>query len=41
MNQENPELRDRIFNGDLVLVEENEHLRITREALAVQKSLKP
>jgi phosphonate transport system substrate-binding protein len=40
INQENPELRDRIFNGELVLVEENEHLRVTREALAVQKTLK-
>ena len=40
INQENPELRDRIFNGELVLVEENEHLLVTREALAVQKTLK-
>jgi phosphonate transport system substrate-binding protein len=40
INQENPELRDRIFNGELVLVEANEHLRVTREALAVQKTLK-
>ena len=40
INQENPELRDRIFNGELVLVEENEHLLVTKEALAVQKTLK-
>ena len=41
MNQENAELRDRIFNGELVTVEEDEHLKVTREALAVQKTLKP
>ena len=41
MNQENAELRDRIFNGELVTVDEDEHLKVTREALAVQKTLKP
>ena len=41
MNQENPTLRDRVFNGELVVVKEEEHLRVTREALEVQKSLKP
>ena len=41
MNEENPELRDRIFNGELVVVQEDEHLRVTREALEVQKTLRP
>ncbi len=41
MNEENPKLRDRIFNGELVVVNENEHLKVTREALALQKTLKP
>ena len=41
MNEENPELRDRIFNGELVVVKEDEHLRVTREALEVQKTLRP
>ena len=41
MNEENPELRDRIFNGELVVVDQNEHLRVTREAIEVEKTLKP
>ena len=41
MNGENPDLRDRIFNGELVVVNEDEHLRVTREALEVQKTLRP
>lgn len=41
MNEENPELRDRVFNGELVIVKEDEHLRVTREALEVQKTLRP
>jgi phosphonate transport system substrate-binding protein len=41
MNQENPELRDRIFNGELIVVDEDEHLQVTREALRLQKTLKP
>ena len=40
MNQENPELRDRIFNGELVIVDPDSHLRVTREALEVQKTLR-
>ena len=41
MNQENPELRDRIFNGELIIVNQDEHLEVTREALEFQKKLKP
>ena len=41
MNQENPTLRDQVFNGKLVEVNADEHLRVTREALEVQKILKP
>ena len=41
MNEENPELRDRIFNGELVVVDQDEHLRVTREAFEVEKTLKP
>lgn len=41
MNDENPELRDRIFNGKLVVVNQDDHLKVTREALALQKTLKP
>lgn len=40
MNEENPELRDRIFNGELVVVDQDEHLKVTREALSLQKKLK-
>jgi len=40
MNHESPALRDQVFNGELVKVEPNEHLRVTREAIEVQKSLK-
>jgi phosphonate transport system substrate-binding protein len=40
MNDECPALRDQVFNGELVKVEANEHLRVTREALEVQKNLK-
>lgn len=41
MNEENPELRDRIFNGELVVVEQDSHLRVTREALEIQKTIRP
>ena len=41
MNEDNPELRDKVFNGELVAVNPEEHLKITREALEVQKTLKP
>ena len=41
MNQENPTLRDLVFNGELVEVNQEEHLQVTREAIEVQKSLKP
>ena len=41
MNQENPTLRDQVFNGELTEVHQEEHLRVTREAIEVQKSLKP
>ena len=37
MNQENPTLRDLVFNGELVEVNEEEHLQVTREAIEVQK----
>ena len=40
MNQENPALRDRIFNGKLIEVDEDEHLKVTREALLLQETLK-
>ena len=40
MNRESPALRDQVFNGELVKVEPNEHLRVTREAIEVQKILK-
>jgi phosphonate transport system substrate-binding protein len=40
MNEENPELRDRIFNGALVVVDQDEHLKVTREAHSLQKKLK-
>lgn len=41
MNQENPGLRDRIFNGELIEVDEDQHLQVTREAIRLQKTLKP
>ena len=41
MNMENPELRDRIFNGELVVVDQDTHLQVTREALEIQKTLRP
>ena len=41
MNQDNPTLRDQVFNGELIEVNQDEHLRVTREAIAVQKTLKP
>ena len=40
MNEENPSLRDQAFNGVLVEVNATEHLRVTREALALQSTLK-
>jgi ABC-type phosphate/phosphonate transport system substrate-binding protein len=41
MNVENPTLRDQVFNGELREVNQDEHLKVTREAIAVQKTLKP
>ena len=40
-NQENPSLRDRIFNGELIIVNQDKHLEVTRDALDLQKKLKP
>jgi len=40
MNRDCPALRDQVFNGELVKVEPTEHLRVTREAIEVQKNLK-
>ena len=40
MNQQNPSLRDQVFNGELLVVDQDEHLQVTREALEVQKTLK-
>ena len=40
MNDDNPKLRDRIFNGQLIDVNEDEHLRVTREALEVQQTIR-
>ena len=41
MNTENPSLRDQVFNGELIEVDQEQHLRVTREAIEVQKTLKP
>lgn len=41
MNLDNPTLCDQAFNGELVEVNPTEHLRVTREALALQSTLKP
>ena len=40
MNEDNPALRDKVFNGELSVVDQDEHLRVTREAIQVQKSIK-
>ncbi len=40
MNEDNPDLRDSVFNGELVEVDPEEHLKVTREALEVQKTIK-
>ena len=40
MNEDNPTLRDKVFNGELSVVDQDEHLRVTREAIQVQKSIK-
>ena len=40
-NQDAPSLRDRIFNGELIVVDQDEHLKVTRDALDFQKKLKP
>ena len=37
MNEDNADLRDRIFNGKLISVVADEHLKVTREALEFQK----
>ncbi|MFP6854720.1 MAG: phosphate/phosphite/phosphonate ABC transporter substrate-binding protein, partial [Opitutales bacterium] len=36
MNADNPELRDKVFNGELVEVNPEEHLKVTLEALAIE-----
>ena len=41
MNEDSPELRDMVFNGVLKKVDPEEHLKVTREALKVQETLKP
>ena len=41
MNEENPELCDQIFNGKLIIVDNNEHIQFTLDALEVQKTLMP
>ncbi len=41
MNQENPKLRDQVFNGELIVVDQDKHLQVTREAIDLQKTLKP
>ena len=33
MNEDNPELRDKVFNGELQEVDPEEHVKVTREAL--------
>ena len=35
MNGDNPELRDNVFNGPLIEVNPQEHLKVTREALEI------
>ena len=35
MNGDHPELRDKVFNGPLIEVNPEEHLKVTREALAI------
>ena len=40
MNHDATSLRDQVFNGELMEVDAEEHLRITREAIEVQKSSK-
>tara|TARA_B100001123_G_C15317980_1_gene1026883 strand:- start:2265 stop:3272 length:1008 start_codon:yes stop_codon:yes gene_type:complete len=39
MNDGDPVLRDKVFNGKLVEVDEEEHLKVTREALAIAEDL--
>ncbi len=41
MNLDNPDLRDQVFNGELIEVDQDEHLQVIREAIEVQNSLKP
>jgi len=40
MNQDNPTLRDQVFNGELVEVDQDNHLSVTRDAIEFQKILK-
>jgi len=40
MNDENPDLRDRLFTATLVNVDPERHLKPIREALDFMKSLK-
>ena len=40
-NQDAPSLRDRIFNGELIVFDQDKHLKVTRDALDFQKKLKP
>ena len=40
MNEDNPELRDKVFHGELAEVNPKEHLKITLEALKVEETLK-
>ncbi|MFP6900540.1 MAG: phosphate/phosphite/phosphonate ABC transporter substrate-binding protein, partial [Opitutales bacterium] len=39
MNKDNPELRDKVFNGPLIEVNPEEHLKVTREALAIMEKI--
>ena len=39
MNKDNPELRDKVFNGPLIEVDPEEHLKVTREALAIMERI--
>lgn len=41
MNDDAPELRDRLFGAPLVAANSDEHLAVTREALALVKQLNP
>ena len=40
MNEDNPELRDELFNGKLITVDQDEHLEILKKAFYAEQNLK-